>query len=182
MCVTFYTYLKTTRNDIAFEKLFITILFQPSRVVARNLLRGSCLRNICFHISIWFPTWVLNFGLISKKQTHYLLEYGVWSGVLLEFKQSVGNALDSYSVDTEQSRRRTPGFWVTFHGNFWNLQRGSHRWNICFIFRFCWRCLIWSLNRSLTSNRPTLYLIEYGDWFGFSFEISTKYFTSSNSP
>ena len=43
-----------------------------------------------------------------------------------------------------------------------NLLRESHRRNIFFIFRFCWSCLTWALNRGLTANMRTQYLLGYG--------------------
>ena len=37
-----------------------------------------------------------------------------------------------------------------------NLLRGSCRRNII-LYSFCWRCLIWRLNRGIKSNKPTYY-------------------------
>ena len=42
-----------------------------------------------------------------------------------------------------------------------NLLKGSHRRNI-FILSFL--CLTWALNLGLTSNKPTHYLLDYGDF------------------
>ena len=58
-----------------FKKRFMAILF-TLKVFARNLLRGSCRRNI-FHISFWMTD--LGYepqAFVSNKPTHYILKHG----------------------------------------------------------------------------------------------------------
>ena len=69
-----YYSLKSTPNDIFFEKLYMTILF-THRVFDRNLLRGNRRRNT-FRISFRCLAWNLNPGFSSNKPTHYLLHHG----------------------------------------------------------------------------------------------------------
>ena len=58
--------------------------------------------------------------------------------------------------------------WETFHGNFFthrvfasNLLRGNHRRNT---FRNLFWCLASGSNPSFSSNKPTYYLLDYGDF------------------
>ena len=83
-----------------------------------------------------------------KTSTRFLDTYYCWS--------SLYNSGGTYSL-------RTTDFWETFHGNF-----------ICseflpeisedILFVFCFRCLAWGSNPGFTSNKPTHYLLDYGDF------------------
>ena len=47
---------------------------------------------------------------------------------------------------------------------------------ILFHISFCWSCLTWSLNRSLTCNKPTHYPLAYDDFLNYSWHISCDLF------
>ena len=69
--------LKSTPNDIFFEKLFMAILF-TLRVFVRNLLRGNHRKN-AFCILFWCLACGWNTGFTSNKPTHYLLDHGAFT-------------------------------------------------------------------------------------------------------
>ena len=67
-----------------------------------------------------------------------------------------------------QFKVRTKDFWETFHDSFntlrvfaRNLLRGNRRKN-AFSILFC--CLAWGWNAGFTSNKPTHYLLDNGDF------------------
>ena len=66
--------LKSTPNDIFFEKLLMAVLIY-SQIFTRNLLRGNRRRNT-FCIFFRCLAWVSNLGFTSNKPTHDLLDYG----------------------------------------------------------------------------------------------------------
>ena len=66
--------LKSSPTASFWWNYFLAILF-ALRVFSRNLLRGSCRRNI-FIFSFCCLIWCLNRGLASSKATHYLIDHG----------------------------------------------------------------------------------------------------------
>ena len=72
--------LKSTPNERFSEKLVMAILF-TLRVFAGNLLIGNRRRKT-FCILFWCLAWGSNLGFTSNKPTHYLLDYGDFSGSL----------------------------------------------------------------------------------------------------
>ena len=69
-----------------------------------------------------------------------------------------------FKVDSERQI-----FWETFHVNFFftlrvfarNLLRGNRRRNT---FRISFWCLTWDSNPGFSSNKPTHYLLDHGDY------------------
>ena len=65
-----------------------------------------------------------------------------------------------FKVDSERQI-----FWETFHGNFISTLRfllsGNRRRNT---FRISFWCLTWDSNPGFSSNKPTHYLLDHGDF------------------
>ena len=84
-----------------------------------------------------------------------------------------------FKVDSERQL-----FWETFNGNFiysqsfWqkSAERKSNRRNT---FRILFWYLAWDLNRGFSSNKPTHYLLDHGD-FLYSFQTNCHRVTYSS--
>ena len=74
---------------------------------------------------------------------------------------------------TVKRRLRMTDFWAPFHGNFICSQRFCQKSTERkspkkYLFIFSFWCLPWDINLGLTSNKPTHYLLDYGNFALFS--------------
>ena len=83
-----------------------------------------------------------------------------------------------FKVDSERHI-----IWETFHGNFYWLSEFLPEicWEeiaeeILFVFHF-FLCLAWDSNPGFSSNKPTHYLLENGDFFSFEIQKKKKNWT-----
>ena len=132
-------------------------------------------RNI-FLFSFWSLTWDGNPGLTSNKSTHYQLNYGDLKNIstfihnwsLKSFNQNYDLAPHTayvvcvnfirdlqFNVDSERQL-----FEKLFRDNFLYSRRN--------IFLLTFWCLIWDAKPGLSSNKPTHYQLDYGDFKKFS--------------
>ena len=151
---------KVESERLNFWETFSWQIFIYSRNFCRKFAERKSPKKYFFNFvlmsGLGLETWLYT----SKKPTHYLLDHGDYiSGGFYSLKSTPNDCI----------------FEKLFHGRILcilgifagNLLRQNRRRNtFCILF---W-CLAWGLKPGLTSNKPTHYLLDYGD---FLYLVST---------
>ena len=152
-----YTFIEHNINVIV--KQYMIIGSSNSKIRTLTVDNGYICQISCHFLSLFY-IHTYRIGHYNTSVRIYLVSHTTYV-VCINFIHKRQHL--QFKVDSERLN-----FWETFHGNFiFTLKvyariplRGNRRRNTFCILLWC---LTWRLNPSLTSHKPTHYLLDYGD-------------------